>query len=133
MQGAASVISEIIKKNGIEKVGYLPCDRLKTLAVRSSDAIAFWDLTRESTGIGLNFGWHLGGRRGAMLIQSTGLGNLITELITLPVLYQLPLPLLVSWRGHGDEAIEAQTVLGGRITGMLYGLGIPFSEIVGTR
>ena len=66
-----------------------------------------------------------------MLIQSTGLGNLITELITLPVLYQLPLPLLVSWRGHGDEAIEAQTVLGGRITGMLYGLGIPFSEIVG--
>lgn len=121
---------KIIKNHKIEKLGYLPCDRLKTPVAYLSASIPLWNLTRESAGIGLNFGWHLGGKRGGMLIQSTGLGNLITELITLPVLYHCPLPIFVSWRGQGAEAIEAQTVLGRRIPGMLSGLGIPFSEIV---
>jgi sulfopyruvate decarboxylase subunit beta len=121
---------KILQKHTIEKMGYLPCDRLKAPVEYLSTSIPLWNLTRESAGIGLNFGWHLGGKRGGMLIQSTGLGNLITELITLPFLYHCPLPVFVSWRGHGAEAIEAQTILGRRIPGMLSGLGLHFSEIV---
>jgi sulfopyruvate decarboxylase len=121
---------KIFKRHRIEKLGYLPCDRLRVPTAYVSRSVPFWNLTRESAGIGLNFGWHLGGRRGGMLIQSTGLGNLITELITLPVLYHCPLPIFVSWRGHGAEAIEAQTILGRRIPGMLSGIGLPFSQII---
>jgi sulfopyruvate decarboxylase len=127
---ASLYFEKILKKHKIEKLGYLPCDRLKVLIEYLSTSIPLWNLTRESAGIGLNFGWHLGGKRGGMLIQSTGLGNLITELITLPVLYNSPLPVFVSWRGHGTEAIEAQTILGRKIPSMLSGLGFPFSEIV---
>jgi sulfopyruvate decarboxylase subunit beta len=130
MPSAGVHFEKILKRHGIEKIGYLPCDRLKMPAAYLSTSIPFWRLTRESAGIGLNFGWHLGGGRGGMLIQSTGLGNLITELVTLPVLYHAPLPLFVSWRGHGAEAIEAQTILGRSIPGMLSGLELAFSEIV---
>ena len=91
--------------------------------------VPVWRLTRESAGVALAFGWALGRRRAALLIQSTGLGNLITELLTLPVLYQLPLPLLVSWRGHYKENIEAQTILGDRVIPMLRGLQIPVAAI----
>ena len=46
------------------------------------------------------FGYAMGQGRAALLMQNTGLGNLVTELMTLPVLYGLPLPLLVSWRSQ---------------------------------
>ena len=59
-----------------------------------------------------------------------GLGNLITELMTLPgVLHGLPLPLMASWRGHYQESIEAQTILGERVLPMLRGLLIPVTVI----
>lgn len=129
MVAVSSTVTQILKNHDIKQIGYLPCERLKALEAKLAEVIPIRHLTRESTGIGLAFGRHLGGRRSAMLIQSTGLGNLITELITLPELYQLPLPIMVSWRGHGNEQIEAQTILGKRLTGMLAGLGIPFYEI----
>ncbi len=88
-----------------------------------------WHLSRESAGVALAFGYAMGQGRAALLIQSTGLGNVITELMTLPVLYGLPLPLLVSWRGHYRENIEAQTILGERIVPMLRGLEIPVTAI----
>ena len=75
------------------------------------------------------FGYAMGQGRAALLMQNTGLGNLVTELMTLPVLYGLPLPLLVSWRGHYRENIEAQTILGERVIPMLRGLEIPVTTV----
>ena len=126
---ASQAITDIIHRHGIDKVGYLPCDKLKWLFARLKRQVPVWHLSRESAGVALAFGWALGRRRPAMLIQSTGLGNLITELMTLPVLYGLPLPLMASWRGHYQESIEAQTILGERVLPMLRGLQIPVTVI----
>ena len=125
----SQAVAEIIQRQRIDELGYLPCDKLKCLFARIEPTNPVWRLTRESAGVALAFGWALGRRRAALLIQSTGLGNLITELLTLPVLYQLPLPLLVSWRGHYKENIEAQTILGDRVIPMLRGLQIPVAAI----
>jgi sulfopyruvate decarboxylase len=126
---ASQAVADIIHRHRIQKLGYLPCDKLKWLYARLVKKIPIWHLTRENTGVALAFGWALGQGRPALLIQSTGLGNLITELMTLPVLYRLPLPLLVSWRGHYNENIEAQTILGERIMPMLRGLDIGVTAI----
>jgi|WetSurMetagenome_2_1015567.scaffolds.fasta_scaffold03588_4 sulfopyruvate decarboxylase len=128
---ASQVITDVIHRHRIEKLGYLPCDQLKWLFARLKHQVPVWHLSRESAGIALAFGWALGRRRPAMLIQSTGLGNLITELMTLPVLYGLPLPLMASWRGHYREFIEAQTILGERVLPMLQGLEIPVTAVEG--
>jgi sulfopyruvate decarboxylase subunit beta len=122
-------VANILNKNKVEKLGYLPCGQLKWLLANLSPEISRWHLTRESAGVALSFGWAMGGRRAALLIQSTGVGTLITELMTLPVLYKLPLPLLVSWRGHYKEAIEAQTIFGERLVPMLEALDIPVTII----
>jgi sulfopyruvate decarboxylase alpha subunit len=126
---ASQAIADIIQRQRIQKLGYLPCDKLKWLFERLRQRIPVWHLTRESAGVALACGWALGQGRPALLIQSTGLGNLITELMTLPVLYGLPLPLLVSWRGHYKENIEAQSILGERVVPMLRGLEIPVAAI----
>jgi sulfopyruvate decarboxylase len=126
---ASQAITAIIERHRIEKLGYLPCDKLKSLFARLKQKIPIWHLSRESAGVALAFGWAMGRRRPALLIQNTGLGNLITELMTLPLLYELPLPLMVSWRGHYRESIEAQTILGERIVPMLRGLQIPVTVV----
>jgi sulfopyruvate decarboxylase len=128
---ASQSIAAIVERHRIEKLGYLPCDKLKWLFARLEHKLAVWHLSRESAGVALAFGWAMGQRRPALLIQNTGLGNLITELLTLPVLYRLPLPLMVSWRGHYQENIEAQTILGERIIPMLRGLQIPVTVVEG--
>lgn len=126
---ASQTVSEIICYHRIAQLGYLPCDKLKWLFARLVGKIPVWHLSRESAGVGLAFGYAMGQGRAGLLIQSTGLGNLITELMTLPVLYGLPLPLLVSWRGHYRENIEAQTILGERVIPLLRGLEIPVVAI----
>lgn len=122
-------VADLLRQNGVERLGYLPCEKLKGLIANLSPRTAVWHLTRESAGVALAFGWAMGGRRAALLMQSTGVGNLITELLTLPVLYQLPLPVLVSWRGHYKEPIEAQRLLGERLVPMLQALRVPVSVI----
>lgn len=61
-----------------------------------------------------------------MCIQSTGLGNLVTELYTMQKLYQEGLPLFVSWRGYYKEPIEAQVILGGRIESLLDAIDVDY-------
>ncbi len=126
---ASERVVEIIRRHRLEKLGYLPCDKLKWLFARLEGTVPIWHLSRESAGVALAFGCAMGQGRAGLLIQSTGLGNLVTELMTLPVLYGLSLPLLVSWRGHYRESIEAQTIMGERIIPMLRGLEIAVATI----
>ncbi|HSQ77846.1 MAG TPA: sulfopyruvate decarboxylase subunit beta, partial [Nitrospirota bacterium] len=61
--------------------------------------------------------------------QSSGLGNMINALLSLTQFYELPLALFVSRRGIYKERIEAQVPMGQRLTGILAGAGIAYSEI----
>jgi sulfopyruvate decarboxylase subunit alpha len=51
---------------------------------------------REEEAVGILTGLFLGGQRGAMLIQSSGLGNTLNALGSLAMAYRIPFPLLVS-------------------------------------
>lgn len=56
-------------------------------------------LTREEEGIGLLTGAYLGGKRGALLLQASGLGNTLNAIGSLAIPYQIPFPILLSPRG----------------------------------
>jgi sulfopyruvate decarboxylase TPP-binding subunit len=53
--------------------------------------------------VGILTGIHLGGKRGCMMIQTSGLGNCINALASLAVPYQIPFLLLISGRGELNE------------------------------
>ena len=89
--GTSQTVTDIVCRHQVEKLGYLPCDKLKWLFARLVEQVPLWHLSRESAGVALAFGYAMGQGRAGLLIQSTGLGNVITELMTLPVLYGLPL------------------------------------------
>jgi len=72
-------------------------------------------LTTEEEGIGILAGAWLGGQRGVLLMQSSGVGNCINTL-SLAKVCAFPLVMLVTMRGQWGEMNPWQVPMG-RITG----------------
>lgn len=119
----------IMKKAGVDLVATLPCDRIKNLLPLVSKNFHEIKLTREENGVGICAGFYLAGGKPVMLIQSTGLGNMINALESLNVTCKIPLPILTSWRGVYKEAIEAQVPLGIHLPAILEGAGLAYTVI----
>ncbi len=122
-------VIEIMKKEGIDLAATLPCDRIKNLLPLVSENFPEIKLTREENGVGICAGAYLAGGKPMMLIQSTGLGNMINALESLNIICKIPLPILTSWRGAYGEGIEAQVPLGVHLPGILKGAGLEYTII----
>jgi sulfopyruvate decarboxylase alpha subunit len=79
---------------------------------------------REEEAVGILAGLFMGGQRGAMLVQSSGLGNTLNALGSLAMVYRIPFPLLVSLRGELGEFNPAQLHMGRAVPGCLDALTI---------
>ena len=64
-----------------------------------------------------------------MLIQSTGIGNLLNALSSLNFTYELPLPIVASWRGVYQEGIPSQVYWGTHIKAVLKALDVATYEV----
>jgi len=75
-------------------------------------------LVREESGVSLSAGAYLGGRKTAMVIQNQGLGNMITQMLSLNShlygSYRIPNLLIISHRGLENEKINAQKPVGSK-------------------
>lgn len=68
-------------------------------------------LTTEEEGVGLLCGAWAGGRKGVLLMQSSGVGNCINA-IALPAIGRIPFLTIVSMRGEWGEFIPWQVPMG---------------------
>lgn len=119
----------ILKKHGVDFAASLPCEKIKTLLEMVGRGFFHVPLTREEEGVGICAGAALSGRKPAMFVQSSGIGNMINALLSLTAFYELPLAIFVSRRGIYKEKIEAQVPMGQRLPDILTGAGISWSEI----
>ncbi len=122
-------VIDILRKNRIDYAATLPCDRIKALLPLIEKNLKTIPLTREENGVGICAGLYLGGKRPIMVIQSTGIGNMINALESLNLTYGIPLPVLASWRGVHKEAIEAQWQFGKKLPAILDAAGIEFTMV----
>jgi sulfopyruvate decarboxylase beta subunit len=119
----------ILKKHGIDFTASLPCEKIKTLLEMAARDFPHLPLTREEEGVGICAGAALAGKRPALFVQSSGIGNMINALLSLTQFYELPLAIFVSRRGIYQEKIDAQFPMGQRLPGILSGAGIGWTEI----
>jgi sulfopyruvate decarboxylase subunit beta len=129
MQSPEKELIAILKKAGVDFTSSLPCEKIKSLLRRVDEEFFHLPLTREEEGVGISAGAVLSGKRPAIFVQSSGIGNMINALLSLTGFYQLPLAIFVSWRGVYKERIEAQLPMGQRLPGMLKAAGIPHSPV----
>jgi len=120
---------ELFAQNKIDLIATLPCDRLKNLLPLVGKRFFEVPLTREEDGVGICAGAFLAGAKPLMLIQSTGIGNLLNALSSLNFTYELPLPIVASWRGVYQESIPAQVYWGTHIKAVLNALDVTTFEI----
>jgi len=82
-------------------------------------------LAKEEEGIGISAGAHLAGVNSALLMQNHGFLAAINPIVSLALLYKIPLLMLISHRGHFGEKDPWQTQ-GGLVTEpVLHALNIP--------
>ncbi|MDP7416526.1 MAG: thiamine pyrophosphate-binding protein, partial [Desulfobacterales bacterium] len=84
-----------MKTNSVDFMFTFPCDRIKFLLERVKKEFCHIPLTREEEGVGIAAGVALAGKRPAMFVQSSGIGNMITALLSLTGFYELPLAIFV--------------------------------------
>ena len=66
----------------------------------------------QEEGIGLLAGAWLGGERGALLMQSSGVGNCINAIASIARACEFPLVLLITMRGEQGEGNPWQVPMG---------------------
>jgi sulfopyruvate decarboxylase subunit beta len=115
---------DILKRCGVDFLCTLPCDRVRNLIALSDRDFFRLPLTREEEGAGICAGASLAGRKPAMIVQSSGIGNMLNALLSLTLFYELPLALFVSHRGVYKEGIPAQVPMGRSLPAVLEASGI---------
>lgn len=126
MANVEQEVIDIMKSCGIDIVLTLPCDKIKTLLAMMPANFKEVPMTREENGVGIAAGLFMAGKKPAMVIQSTGIGNSLNSLASLHKTYDIPLPILASWRGAYKEAIPAQMAFGKSLPAILEGAEIPY-------
>ena len=103
-----------LKDAGIDFIVSVPCVNLTKLLemIDEDENIIHVPVTREEEGIGLCAGAYLGGKKTALLMQNSGLGNSINALKSLTELYKFPLLMIMSHRGTEGENICGQVPMG---------------------
>ncbi|GHO83983.1 thiamine pyrophosphate-binding protein [Dictyobacter formicarum] len=82
-------------------------------------------IAKEEEAIGISAGAHLAGVNSALLMQNHGFLAAINPIVSLALLYKIPLVMLISYRGHMGEKDAWQTQ-GGLVTEpILRSLNIP--------
>ncbi len=129
MQPAASDWSEdifrVLQNHRIRQVAYVPdAGHLHLINLcRENDAMLTLPLTTEEEGVALLAGAWLGGDRGVLLMQSSGVGNCI-NMFSLTSVCRMPLLLLVTMRGQEAEKNPWQVPMGRTTDELLTTAGI---------
>ena len=125
-----------LKKSGIEFFAGVPDSLLKNICAYIADNIDGSHniiTANEGAAIGLAAGYHLAtGKAGVVYMQNSGQGNIINPLASLTdkEVYNIPVLLLIGWRGRPGVHDEPQHVKQGKITtGLLNVMGINYEVL----
>ena len=107
-------VADVLRRNGISLYTTVP-DSIVGQVLAHLDADAECNVVtacREEEGLGILSGAYLAGKRGALLMQNSGLGNCVNTLASLNVAAQIPVVLVISHRGDLGEFNPAQVPMG---------------------
>jgi sulfopyruvate decarboxylase subunit alpha len=84
-----------LKEMGVDLVASVPCMNLREglTLIDSDQEIHHVSVSREEEGIGICAGAFMGGKKPALLMQNSGLGNSVNAFASLNLFYGIPLLL----------------------------------------
>lgn len=118
-------IYQTLKNAGIRQVAYVPdAGHAQLISTCQADNdIKTVSLTTEEEGIALLAGAWLGGDRGVLLMQSSGVGNCI-NMLSIPLHCRMPLLMIITMRGEWGEFNPWQLPMGQNTERVLQDVGV---------
>ena len=127
---------ETLKNQGIDFFAGVPDSLLKNICAYITDHVDSDHniiTANEGAAVGLAAGYHLAtGKAGVVYMQNSGQGNIINPLASLTdkEVYNIPLLLLIGWRGRPGVHDEPQHVKQGKVTtGLLNVMGVNYEVL----
>jgi sulfopyruvate decarboxylase alpha subunit len=121
----ADEVHTVVKAANIRQVAVVPdAGHSRLIKLCEADkSMCIVRLTSEEEGVALLCGAWLGGEKGVLLMQSSGVGNCI-NMLALPIACQFPLLMLVTMRGDHGEFNPAQIPMGNATQDVFEAMGV---------
>jgi sulfopyruvate decarboxylase subunit alpha len=118
---------ELLKNSGFDFFSGVPCSLLGPIIEHLSHDkdLQYVPATREDEALGIAVGAYMGGKKPAVLMQNSGLGNSIDALTSLVLLYKFPILLVISWRGFEENDFIEHSLMGKYMQDFLKTMKIP--------
>jgi phosphonopyruvate decarboxylase len=122
---AASFVDRLLAA-GFDFFAGVPCSLVGPVIAELERRGCYLGETREDAALGVAAGAYLGGRRPVVIMQNSGLGVSLNALGSLHILYQLPVLLVITWRGYEGKDAPEHLVMGGVLAPLLDLFGVPY-------
>ena len=117
----------LLKDSGFDFFSGVPCSLLGPIIQQLTydKDFQYVPATREDEALGIAVGAYMGGKKPAVLMQNSGLGNSIDALTSLVLLYKFPVLLIISWRGFEENDFIEHSLMGKYMQDFLKTMKIP--------
>ena len=90
--------------------------------------IRYLPAVREDVALGLASAAYFAGRLGGVMMQNSGIGNIVNPLTSFSMMYKVPVLLVVGWRGYGGPPNDAPEhwIMGVKTPEIFDLLGVPY-------
>lgn len=119
-----------LKKHGYNFFSGVPCSFLKDLINYAVNDCEYVAAANEGDAIAISAGAYLGNRKTVIIMQNSGLGNIVNPFTSLNIPFQIPVLGFVSLRGEKGLGDEPQHEFMGKMTtGLLDFFGIKWDYL----
>jgi sulfopyruvate decarboxylase subunit alpha len=121
----------ILKSHEVTFFAGVPCSLLEGVikAGLADPAVTYIPAVREDVALGIASAAHLTGHRGGILMQNSGLGNVVNPLTSFNLIYRIPVLMVISWRCYGGKDAPEHLIMGEKTPNLLHTLGIPHAVL----
>ena len=105
----------------------VPCSILTPILnyILIDNNFCYISAVRENAALGVASGAYLAGKKSSILIQNSGLGNIVNALTSFNLVYKIPVLMLITWRGYQGKDAPEHIIMGDKTLPILDLLEIP--------
>ena len=119
---------DFLKSIGLRTMSGVPDSTSSPLftAIEADPDIRYIGAVREDAAIGIASAAYLSGELGAVIMQNSGIGNVVNALTSFNLIYRIPVLLVIGWRGFGGPPNDAPEhwVMGAKTAELLDVVGV---------
>jgi phosphonopyruvate decarboxylase len=122
---------QAFEARGITFFSGVPCSLLQGIIQHAlrDPRLSYVSAPREDAALGIASGAYMCGRAAGILLQNSGLGNLVNPLTSFNLIYRIPVLMIITWRGYlGNDAPE-HLIMGDATLRLLEVMDIPYGVL----